>query len=271
MSAQLSVHGVLKDKRKLEDSTVVITGAGSGIGRFCYELFYEAGANVIGCDLEGADIVFDVRCLNDWAKLMVRCDSVDVLLNIAGIMPIGSFLSMSPEVIKNQVDINLLGVMYGMKAVLPGMVERGYGHVVNIASILGTIPIAGGAVYSATKYGVIGLSESMRIELRNTGVRVSHILPSLVNTRMTAGVKLPLWPRPTTPEKVAKAILKGVRRGQVGDIWVPGIMKWPIELGKLFPRSWREYLAGEAFGLYGMFMDADQQKRRDYEHRVVRK
>jgi len=261
MSA-VSYYGPNKT-RKLEDSLVVVTGGMGGIGSASVKAFRKAGAQVISCDIqEGADFDLDVTCRNDWAKLIKKYDVIDVLINNAGIMPIGPFLKMSDEAIENQININLKGVIYGMRAVLPGMLRQGSGHIVNIASILGVIPISGAAVYSATKGGVILLSESMRVELRNTGVKVSHVLPSLVNTQMIAGSKPLVWPKPISPEIVAKAIVQAVKTGQV-DIWVPWIMKWVIGCGKLLPRSWGESLA-LSFGMGEMFIDVDSRERAGY-------
>ncbi len=256
-----SIYGS-KKTRNFEDLLVVITGATRGIGLACKEAFKNAGAQVVGCDLGGSDFELDVTSRNDWARLIKKYDVIDVLMNNAGIMPMGPFLEMSDEAIENQIDINLKGVIYGMKAVLPGMVRQGCGHVVNTASMLGVIPISGAAVYSATKGGVILLSESMRVELRNTGVKVSHVLPSLVNTQMIAGMKPLTWPKPISPEMVAKAIVRAVKTGQV-DIWVPWIMKWVIGCGKLLPRSWGESLA-LSFGMGEMFIDINPRERAGY-------
>ena len=265
MATQLSIYGQVNQIGKpkiIQDCLVVVTGATRGIGLACKEAFKNAGAQVVGCDLSGSDFELDVTSRNDWAKLIKKYDVIDVLINNAGIMPIGPFLEMSDEAIENQIDINLKGVIYGMRAVLPGMIRQDYGHVVNSASMLGVIPIAGGAVYSATKGGVILLSESMRVELRHTGVKVSHVLPSIVNTQMIAGAKPLSWPKPISPEMVGKAIVQAVKTGQI-DIWVPWIMKWVIGFGKLLPRSWGEALA-LSFGMGEMFIDINPRERAGY-------
>ena len=102
----------------------------------------------------------------------------------------GSFLDTPPELRDLQIDVNLRGVVNGMGAVLPGMVARGRGHVVNVASLAGRIATPHAAVYTATKFAVVGLTEAVRAELHGTGVRASAVLPTFVHTEMTEGLPL---------------------------------------------------------------------------------
>ena len=103
-------------------------------------------------------------------------------------MPIGPFTGEDDATARRMIDINLHGVIYGMKLVLPGMRERGRGHVVNLASQAGKAGLPGGATYCATKHAVIGLSEAVRAELRDTEIEVSVVMPAVVNTELGSGL-----------------------------------------------------------------------------------
>lgn len=267
--------------RNIQDSLVLVTGAAGDIGSACCMGFVGTGAKVIGCDnrieesnfeldrKRGYELIkLDVTDPADWAKVVHKYGEIDILINGAGIMPAKTFIETSYELRDRQVNVNLKGVMNGTAAVLPGMLRQEYGRIINIASVLGTIPMAGAATYAATKAGVIAFTDSINIEIRGTGVSCCYVLPSTVSTNMTVGLKMPLWPPLITSEMVAKAIVRAAQHKKA-EVWVPGILKWVIEPGKLFPRSIREYFAGEIFGLYRMFTNADQQKRKEYEDRVL--
>ena len=101
------------------------------------------------------------------------------------------------------VDINVHGVLHGMKAVLPGFVDRGRGHLVNVASTAGKGGYAGGATYCGTKHFVVGVSEAVRAEVRGTGVEVSCVMPVVVQTELAAGLPQTRGVKQVTPEDVA--------------------------------------------------------------------
>src|ERR671925_144027 len=118
-----------------------------------------------------------------------RFGPIDVLVNNAGIMPLGRFVEEDDATAIRMVDINLHGVMLGMKIALPRMMSRDRGHIVNIASQAGKYGAPGGATYSATKHAVVGLTEAVRGELHIDGssVELSYVLPFVVNTELGAG------------------------------------------------------------------------------------
>ena len=120
-------------------------------------------------------------------------------MNNAGIMPAGRFVEESDAVTDAIVDVNLNGVLRGSKLALPGMIARGSGHIVNVASYLGKAPAAGLATYCATKHAVVGFSESLRDELAETGVTVTCVLPSAVRTDLVSGSSSVDCCRPSTP------------------------------------------------------------------------
>ena len=110
-----------------------------------------------------------------------------MLINNAGVMHVGPFLEESDEWTRRQVDVNLHGVILGMKLALPAMVARGSGHVINVASAAAKIGVPREAVYAASKHAVLGVSQSVRLELRGTGVDLSVVMPGLVRTELASG------------------------------------------------------------------------------------
>ena len=160
-----------------------------------------------------AGIQLDVTDRDSFANFIETIERevgpIDVLVNNAGIMPAGPFLDEPDSVIDTQIDVNFRGPIIGMRAVLPLMIKRGRGHVVNVASMAGKFPVPGLAVYSGTKHAVVGLSSSIRDELAGTGVSISTVMPNAVRTELTSGL-------PTErigilkPEQVAEAIVGSV-------------------------------------------------------------
>jgi NAD(P)-dependent dehydrogenase (short-subunit alcohol dehydrogenase family) len=114
------------------------------------------------------------------------------------------------------IDINVHGVMLGMKLALPRFVARGEGHLINIASAAGKAPYPGGATYCGTKHFVVGVSETVRGELRGTGVDLSVVMPVVVDTELAAGLRTPHGIPRVQPEDVAAAIVETLRQGAVG-------------------------------------------------------
>ncbi|MFJ3582767.1 SDR family NAD(P)-dependent oxidoreductase [Streptomyces sp. NPDC090127] len=129
---------------------------------------------------------------------------LDVLVNCAGIIPSGPFHTMAPESLDHLAAVNILGVINGCRTVVPRMLVRGRGRILNVSSLTALKPLSGLAAYSASKAAVLALSEGLRRELRDTGVRAQVLLPYLTNTRAGAGlVSLPGL-KPLEPERIAR-------------------------------------------------------------------
>ncbi|MFI6363498.1 SDR family oxidoreductase [Nocardia sp. NPDC050630] len=204
----------------LKGARVLITGAGRGIGRSTAQLFAAKGAEIAIADVDTVAAEFaaaaigarayqlDVRIRDQWDTLVADFGAVDVLVNNAGVMPAGAFLDEPDAVGRTTIDINLWGLIHGMRAVVPGMIERRRGHVVNVASLAGKIPVAGLAVYNASKFAAVGLSAATRLEFAPHGVSVSCVLPSAVRTRLSSGLALGKGMPTVDPEDVAAAILQ---------------------------------------------------------------
>ena len=181
----------------------VVTGAASGIGLGVTERFVAEGMKVVMADLEKGSLDREVARLSEEGGdvLGVICDvrdpeavqnladrtlehygAVHVVFNNAGVAPAGPMLETTPQDWKWIVDVNVLGVAYGVTTFGPIMKEAGEGHIINTASEAGHVSSAVLGMYTATKHAVVGLSESLYRELEDTGVSVHCLCPNLVNT-----------------------------------------------------------------------------------------
>jgi NADP-dependent 3-hydroxy acid dehydrogenase YdfG len=267
----------------LTDAVVLITGGGRGIGRTTGAAFTARGATVCLADLDlpvaqdsaaeigGAAFSVDVtsrasfeRCVAD---VTARYGRIDVLVNNAGVMPLGGFLDEADALSATTLDVNVWGLIHGMRLVLPDMIERGSGHVVNVASMAGKVPVPGMAVYNASKFAARGLSLAVRDEIAGTGVSVSTLLPSAVRTELASGVRLGHGLPTVDPENVARAIVASVRTRRA-EITVPGYLRLFDVVDALVPgpvlRLGMRLLDGHR-ALTGI----DPEARRAYEQRVA--
>jgi short-subunit dehydrogenase len=205
----------------LDDAVVMITGGTRGIGKAAADLFTAKGAIVCIGDLDGAEYTVDVTSRDSFAlftgAVFDRFGRIDVLVNNAGVMPLGDFLSEDDAISGTTLDVNVGGLINGMRLVMPQMIERGSGHVVNVASMAGKLVVPGMAVYNASKFAAVGLSAAVREEYRDTGVSVTAVLPTAVRTRLASGVELGHGLPTVDPEDVARAIVGSVesRRAEI--------------------------------------------------------
>ncbi|RDI64291.1 SDR family NAD(P)-dependent oxidoreductase [Nocardia pseudobrasiliensis] len=236
----MSVFGSGYPAIEVAGARVLITGGGRGIGQATAELFARNGAEVAIADvdiaaaqavagtLSGRAFELDVRTRDQWDKVVADLGRVDILVNNAGVMPAGAFLAEPDAVGHTTIDVNVWGLIHGMRAVVPQMIERGRGHVVNVASLAGKVPIPGLAVYNASKFAAVGLSAATRLEFAEHGVSVSCVLPSAVRTRLSSGLALGHGMPTVEPEDVAAAILKTCHTRRAESA-VPGYLN-PIDL-----------------------------------------
>jgi NADP-dependent 3-hydroxy acid dehydrogenase YdfG len=272
--------------RILAGRTVAITGAGRGIGRATAFALKRQGmkpavgdidvdaaratADELGAGAVGLEL--DVRERGSFARFLEeaerRLGPLDVLINNAGIMPLGRFVDESDELARRMIDINLHGVILGMKLALERMLPRNSGHIVNISSQAGRWGTPGGATYSATKHAVVGLSEAVRAELRlmRADIDVSYVMPFVVNTELGSGLQRARGMPILQPSEVADAIVQALRHGLV-DVWVPRSAKRSYMASTLTPRpiaeSFVKLLKAEVLA------NADVLARRDYELRAA--
>jgi NADP-dependent 3-hydroxy acid dehydrogenase YdfG len=270
---------------RIAGKVVAITGGARGIGRATAEALAGAGARVAVGDVDDAlarstadaigrgtlGLALDVTKRASFAAFLdateARLGALDVLVNNAGIMPLGPFLDEDDATARRLVDVNVHGVLIGMKLALPRMLARGRGHVVNVASMAGKGGFPGIATYCATKFAVVGVSEAVRNELRDTGVELSCVMPAIVNTDLTAGVGHARGVKNLEPEDVALAIVGAIAH-PVFDVPVPRYLG-PLErVMAVFGRGARERI-GRLLGADRVMLDADRKARRAYEERIA--
>ncbi len=241
--------GLDRSHRSDAPRVALVTGAASGIGwSLCLQLV-SAGSTVIAVDLDPAGLgdlqrsagpgrvevkVLDVCDAEGFARVVEEVieahGRLDLLINNAGVGIGGEIRDLSTKEWDRVIDVNLRGVVNGVAAAYPHMVNAGDGHIVNIASIAGLVPLPGEAPYVASKFAVVGLSRTLRAEGRALGVRCTVVCPGKVETPIyrtspVHGVArdhvLALWPTGTTPQRCAALILDGVRRNRATVIVTP--------------------------------------------------
>ncbi len=249
-------------RKSLAGKVVVITGAAGGIGSAAAALFARSGARLVLTDIrrpgldavrdrlaaEGYEVrVFahDVADLDSWRALIKEIRDVygrlDVLVNNAGIVQPGALEALSPEKIRQQVAVNLLGTIYGCRSALEVMKAQGGGKIVNVASLGGVVPMPGEAVYSATKAAIRALSFSLAAELRNSPLSVTAVSPDSVDTPQLRyellhdEAVMSFIGKPLRPEAVAGAILRAAR-GHRPEVTVPAATGILARLTMAFPR-----------------------------------
>jgi len=277
-----------KQPRILAGQTAAITGAARGIGRATAEAFLRQGMKVAIGDVDAeaarqtvADLgpsavalPLDVTDRESFSQFIDEAERqlgpLDVLVNNAGIMPLGRFVDEDDLTAQRMIDINLHGVILGMKLALALMVPRDRGHIVNIASQAGKFGAPGGATYSATKHAVVGLTEAVRGEMRLMGAHIdfSYVMPFVVNTELGSGTAPARGLHNLEPSEVADAIVEALQHGII-EVWVPKSTKRTYQLGTLLPRSLSEGI-GRAMKADRVLADADVAARRDYELRAAR-
>jgi 2-dehydro-3-deoxy-L-rhamnonate dehydrogenase (NAD+) len=168
--------------------SAVITGGSRGLGAAAARRLRADGVSVTTLDLApGADITADVTDMDALERIRDELDEVDIIVNSAGIVGPGvPLLDTTPEQWREVLEVNVLGTVNTIRAFTPGMVERGWGRVVNIASMAGKDGNPNLSIYSASKAAVIGLTKSIGKELALTGVIVNAIAPAVIDTPMNA-------------------------------------------------------------------------------------
>ncbi len=265
------VHG---DKLSVtfEDSfrgkVAIVTGGASGIGKALGSMLSRSGATVtlidrdeealsatvkeLGYSVEGktADVTDFESVKKVVDEVFEKYGKLDHIFNNAGTIIIGEVRDISIEDWREVIGVNLLGVVNGVAAAYPEMVRQKSGHIVNVASMVGLMPVGMQVAYTASKFGVVGLSHALRVEGRQLGVKVSVVCPPCVDTPLWTKAKVvgstvktpngfvalsPWWPKFSDADMEAEIILKGVMRNKAT---IKHDLAWHLMwwLYSLFPR-----------------------------------
>ena len=238
---------------------VLITGASSGIGRESAIEFAKLGANIVlvsrtkekleevsdelkkfnvitlicQCDVSDKDQVKEMS-----KTVLEKFDSVDILVNNAGFAIYGSVSDLSIDEIESQMETNYFGMIYCIKNFLPSMLEKKSGHIVNVASVAASFGLPGIASYCASKFAMLGFSEGLKHELKNSGVGITVVSPIMVRTNFFDHPSFENMPKfsPTSlsSKTVAKAILKASNSPRL-EIIVPSVVRGAIWMKNTFP------------------------------------
>lgn len=273
-----------KERRSLNGKVVAITGGARGIGKATAKALVDKGCRVAIGDLElelaektaaelgGGTVALplDVTDRSSFEHFLDEAERqlgpVDAVVNNAGIMPVTPFAEEAEDSIRRQIEINFIGVATGTQLAIRRLRPRGSGYIVNIASQAGKAGVPGIATYSGTKHAVVGLSEAVRTELRDTGIEVLCVMPTVVNTELTSGVGQK-WVKPVEAANVANEIVDAMEVPRF-DVFVPRANGVLYKVLGPLPRAWREWIA-RAMKVDKLMIEVDHGARQAYEERAA--
>lgn len=256
---------------KIAGKTVLITGAAQGIGRLLAECCREHGAqrlvlwdvnqktldetvDTLRAQLPSTEgIVVDLADpdqIAHAARTALESGDVDIVINNAGVVAGKPLTEQTAEEIERTMRINTLGVIHTTRAFLPGMLGRGEGHIVNMASASGLMPVPRLTTYGASKWACAGFSESLRVELKpHRNIHVSTICPSYINTGMFAGASPPIAAPLLEPAYVANQVIRAIERNK-RMVCLPWIVNFVPILYHALPAPLFDYVFGHLMGIY---------------------
>ncbi|MFN4285837.1 MAG: SDR family oxidoreductase [Lacibacter sp.] len=256
----------------IRNKTVLITGGAAGIGKIMGELCLQEGAKEliiwdidhtamqkVAEDLTGkgyrvhtypVDVSRLEQVTQAAAAVKQNQGEIDILINNAGVIIGKQFWEHTHRDIDFTMRINTDAFMHIALEFLPGMISRGSGHLVNIASAAGMTANPKMSVYVASKWAVIGWSESLRLELEavSKNLRVTTVTPFYINTGMFEGVRSPIVPI-LDPNKAARKIIAGIKQNKI-FVRMPGIVYILPFVKGILPQRWADTVIGKWFGIY---------------------
>ncbi|WP_326701104.1 SDR family oxidoreductase [Streptomyces sp. NBC_01754] len=244
--------------RKALAGVALVTGASSGIGAaVCRRIAAEEGWRLlvsgrdrdrlakVAASTRSTALRADLMSLEAMERLVDEAlgtaGRVDLVVASAGIGWAGPFLSMPAAAVDRVLTVDLASVVHLVRLLLPHMIEAGRGHIVLVGSVAGSTAVRGEAVYSAAKAAIAAFADALRQELRGTGVRVTLVVPGVVDTPFfkTRGMSyVRSWPRVMPPERVADAVWDAVVSGR-DDVYVPGWLRVPGMVRAVAPGLYR--------------------------------
>jgi NAD(P)-dependent dehydrogenase (short-subunit alcohol dehydrogenase family) len=274
-----------KRPRALTGKVAFVTGGARGVGLATAHALRRAGVALALADLDGplarqaacevgsgtVALELDVTDTDAYRAALDEAESrlgpIDILINNAGIMPIGHFEEESDELARKIFEVNLHAVLWSSKeAVRRWRATNRGGHIINVASGVGWVAAGGGASYSGSKFAVVGFSHALSLELHGTGIDISVVGPSIIKTELSAGLDDLKGLGAVTPEQVADGIVDGLRYPRFA-IWVPRAMGVMALTLSAIPYPLRDALA-RAQNVDKLLLTADPGRRAAYEARV---
>lgn len=264
---------------------MAITGGARGIGRATALALSARGAKVAVGDIDGelahelaselggdaVGVALDVTGRDSFETFLAlaerRLGPLEVLINSAGVMPLGAFVTEADEIGAHALAVNLGGAMTGAKLALARFLPRDHGHLVNIAGVAGRVGFAGAVSYTASQHALVGLTTALRSELRGTGVELHLIMPVLVETEMSAGLRRPRVRRTVSADQAAAAIIAALEAGE-REVFLPRSTGRILRLGALLPAPIGRRLA-RALRADRLLADPDPVRRAAYEARIA--
>jgi NAD(P)-dependent dehydrogenase (short-subunit alcohol dehydrogenase family) len=275
-----------QDPRPVNGRVIAITGGARGIGRSTAEALVREGAKVAIGDLDaelteqvageiGGDTVglpLDVTERESFSAFLDgvedRLGPIDVLINNAGIMPLGDFAEEDDATTTRIIDINVHGVLTGTKLAVRRMRPRRSGHIINVASMVGKISPPGGATYVASKHAVVGLTEAVQLENADYGIEFSIVMPVVVRTELGSGLKETRGVKSVGPEEVSAAIVDAIKLPK-RDVFVPREVGAIHKATYVLPQR-AQMAVAKAMKSERILLDIDHGQRSAYEDRAAR-
>jgi short-subunit dehydrogenase len=265
------------------DKVIAITGGARGIGLAIATILQGLGGKVAIGDIDESAVKeagarlglkvcrgLDVTDRQSFTDFLDRVESelgpVDVVVNNAGVIAVGSAVDESDAITRRVLDVNIFGVILGTKLAAQRMLPRGRGHIINIASLSSVLPTEGIATYSATKHAVLGYTDTVRMENRGSGVHFSAILPTLTNTEMIAGIGHARGFRNAEPDDVAQAVAAVIAKPK-SRVVVPRSLGIIISAQRFMPQRVSETLGRLGTGRV-FTSDVEVDKRTSYARRT---
>ncbi|MBE0571073.1 MAG: SDR family oxidoreductase [Ignavibacteriaceae bacterium] len=259
----------------LKNKVIIVTGGSGGIGSAIVNKLSHYGASVVSVynknhpDDQSDENIIHVKAnltkSEDWDRLLAfalnKYGKIDILINSAGRLDPGNFLSLQEDQLIKMIDINFTSVLTGIQKTLMIMKKQGFGHIINIGSLGGIVPMPYSAVYSATKFALRGFTFSLAEELNGTGINISLINPGSVNTKLLDfeardnDTAISFVSKPISPITVANAVLKVIHEPRV-ELIIPRSQSIPSKLLVFSPNIFS--------GLYSILHKIGIAKKRKY-------
>lgn len=268
-------------REALSGKVIAVTGGARGIGLQTAAQLLDVGARVAIGDIDvdavgkaAADLgvegmrldVSDPTSFDEFLdQVEATLGPIDVLINNAGIMPVGPFLDYSEALVRRTFDIDTLGVIFGAQAAGRRMTKRGTGQILNVSSVAGRLPMPGLSIYNAAKAAVIELTDALDAELSPAGVRVSTVMPTFTNTGLITGLATNRFIATVEPEDVAAQILWTIARPKVRAA-APRSMSW-VHANTLTPQPLKRAVR-RMTKLDTIFLNYDESARGEYSKRI---